>query len=269
MYASVLCCAQGDSKSPMEYIQSTEPIKVNGPVVASYGSEWLLCTAAAAAAKRSSCTGVRWVLCSAVSGILCIVRCSNEAARRWHCSLRDSWECIPADDACLNLRCHHVHAFTIRAHLPPAAAYCAGDDPALGCPVSSRPIRHGCNCPGAAARQHLQQQLCTIMAGTCNCQHQQSCGQQTSMSNCSTDGDDTPCGAALRALWQLCQACLSVLLTIISCTTISTFADRLRLLLLLLLCPLLPPAAGGVHQPEGHQLREPCGVQVHREQVLL
>lgn len=30
---------QGDSKSPMEYIQSTEPIKVNGPVVASYGSD--------------------------------------------------------------------------------------------------------------------------------------------------------------------------------------------------------------------------------------
>jgi hypothetical protein len=54
-HASDFCCAQGDSKSPMEYIQSTEPIKVNGPVVASYGSEWLSCTAAAAA-KRSSCT---------------------------------------------------------------------------------------------------------------------------------------------------------------------------------------------------------------------
>lgn len=30
---------QGDIKSPLEYIQETEPIKVSGPVVASYGSE--------------------------------------------------------------------------------------------------------------------------------------------------------------------------------------------------------------------------------------
>lgn len=30
---------QGDSKSPMEYIQAAEPIKVSGMVVASYGSK--------------------------------------------------------------------------------------------------------------------------------------------------------------------------------------------------------------------------------------
>jgi hypothetical protein len=33
-------CLQGDIKSPLEYIQETEPIKVSGPVVASYGSEF-------------------------------------------------------------------------------------------------------------------------------------------------------------------------------------------------------------------------------------
>ncbi len=32
--------AQGDGKSPMEYIQEAEPILVEGPVVASRGSEW-------------------------------------------------------------------------------------------------------------------------------------------------------------------------------------------------------------------------------------
>lgn len=32
-------CLQGDIKSPLEYIQEAEPIKVSGPAVASYGSE--------------------------------------------------------------------------------------------------------------------------------------------------------------------------------------------------------------------------------------
>ena len=32
---------QGNHKSPMEYIQSTEPRKVHGLVVASYGCEWV------------------------------------------------------------------------------------------------------------------------------------------------------------------------------------------------------------------------------------
>lgn len=40
--AVLMLVLQGDIKSPLEYIQETEPIKVEGPVVASYGSEWQL-----------------------------------------------------------------------------------------------------------------------------------------------------------------------------------------------------------------------------------
>lgn len=57
---------QGDIKSPLEYIQESEPIKVSGAVVASYGSEWRivviggtsgddeLCDGTLAASNRSS-----------------------------------------------------------------------------------------------------------------------------------------------------------------------------------------------------------------------
>lgn len=43
-HAVLLLCrshthTQGDIKSPLQYIQEAEPIKVSGPVVASYGSE--------------------------------------------------------------------------------------------------------------------------------------------------------------------------------------------------------------------------------------
>lgn len=36
---AMLCCAQGPHKSPMQYIQEAEPILVEGPVVASTGSD--------------------------------------------------------------------------------------------------------------------------------------------------------------------------------------------------------------------------------------
>jgi hypothetical protein len=41
LVAAVWCCVvfQGDIKSPLEWIQEAEPIKVSGPVVASYGSK--------------------------------------------------------------------------------------------------------------------------------------------------------------------------------------------------------------------------------------
>jgi hypothetical protein len=55
----------------MEYIQSAEPIKVNGPVVASYGSEWLSCKAVAAAAPAAAAIPVlNVVLC--LSNMPCI-----------------------------------------------------------------------------------------------------------------------------------------------------------------------------------------------------
>jgi hypothetical protein len=37
-------CSQGKGKSPMDWIREAEPILVEGPVVASYGSEWQCCS---------------------------------------------------------------------------------------------------------------------------------------------------------------------------------------------------------------------------------
>lgn len=36
---ATIACLQGNHKSPIEYIQSTQPIKVHGLTVASYGCE--------------------------------------------------------------------------------------------------------------------------------------------------------------------------------------------------------------------------------------
>ena len=135
---------QGNHKSPMEYIQSSEPIRVHGLVVASYGCEWA--QPAGPRSRETRGAGRAAVGARQRDGACCKGggagrRCSaaqrprrgraagNDAERR--CSVAAATCCCRAGTACWPALCRvlrHPHAW-------PNCSPAADDDPALGCPV--------------------------------------------------------------------------------------------------------------------------------------
>lgn len=112
---------QGNHKSPIEYIQAAEPIKVHGLVVASYGCEQGWGQGSGVGLLIGS-VRLPMQLCTKTMSGSCAAWQQQWAVARWHPTLARGWGAavVRADRA----SCGH-------------AALClpADDDPALGCPV--------------------------------------------------------------------------------------------------------------------------------------